>query len=293
MECTRVSELLPWFANGSLEAEEAESVRRHLDGCEECRRELGDTLAAFELFDQHLPAESLLEIAFDGSSRTVSRELAERHLDGCAICSEELALVRESRAALEAAAAEAAPAEPPERGQPARVERFPAAVADAGPWRRLALAASVGAMVATGGWIWSWQQRAMDVETRSVFRGDGPLQDVGTEDVGPLLNVPVIEAFPLRLSADAGDGRLVANVPAGARGVTLILSSSLGGEEKLACRLVAPGGGDVWTRRGLERRPEGGFTLAFSTEALAPGRYTLVLQSATGEQLEAYPLDVG
>lgn len=35
-----VQELLPWFVNGTLEADEAERVEAHLAGCAECRGEL-------------------------------------------------------------------------------------------------------------------------------------------------------------------------------------------------------------------------------------------------------------
>jgi anti-sigma factor RsiW len=36
----RISELLPWFANGTLAAEEHVLVERHLESCAECREEL-------------------------------------------------------------------------------------------------------------------------------------------------------------------------------------------------------------------------------------------------------------
>lgn len=38
-ECRRVAELLPWYANGSLDMKERAAVKTHLDACAVCRRE--------------------------------------------------------------------------------------------------------------------------------------------------------------------------------------------------------------------------------------------------------------
>lgn len=38
-ECRRMTELLPWYANGSLDGKEQAAVKTHLDECAVCRRE--------------------------------------------------------------------------------------------------------------------------------------------------------------------------------------------------------------------------------------------------------------
>ena len=40
-----VQRLLPWLANGALDADERERAQRHLDACAECRRDLQEMLA--------------------------------------------------------------------------------------------------------------------------------------------------------------------------------------------------------------------------------------------------------
>ena len=39
-DCTSIRELIPWYVNGTLSAEEARCVAEHLSQCESCRDEL-------------------------------------------------------------------------------------------------------------------------------------------------------------------------------------------------------------------------------------------------------------
>ncbi len=42
IDCTKVRELIPWYANGTLPAGEAREVAAHLAGCPACRAELAE-----------------------------------------------------------------------------------------------------------------------------------------------------------------------------------------------------------------------------------------------------------
>src|SRR5262245_56369790 len=97
MDCQRVTEILPWLLNDTLEAAEGQAVRAHLAQCAACQRELKDTLFAASVFHQHVPTEALVSYAFDRPSLAAERELIERHLSDCQSCAAELELVRASR----------------------------------------------------------------------------------------------------------------------------------------------------------------------------------------------------
>lgn len=309
MECRHVSELLPWFANGSLAPEEADSVARHLDECEACRSELSETGAAFEIFGEHLPVATLVGMAFDGTTDPVSRAVAERHLESCSKCLEQLALVRRSRQAMKEVEGEGleTPARSPTAVRSGRVESVPPASGSevsSTSWRRLALAASVAALVSSVGWLWTWQGVSGPETAGATFRGDGdPLAAGAAEDrghvplrerlagaPGPELNVPIVRVEPRR-GAPGGE-EIVSRIPVDARGVVLVLSSRIPVDMPLACRLETADGSEVWTRRGLESRPEGGYTLRLPTDRLESGRYTLGLLTDDGVELESYLLSI-
>ncbi len=316
MECSQVTELLPWFANGSLAPEEAESIARHLDECAGCRHELSETGAAIGIFgahlDEHLPPAVLVGMAFDGATEPASRAAAESHLAGCPSCAEQLELVRDSRRALAEIATEiddeglpAAPERAPAAERDGRLARFPTARREpsATPWRRLAIAASIAALVSTVGWLSSWPGSGGPERVAATFRGDAddlpdggeerpylPLRDRLASAAGAELNVPIVRAEPRDRAA--ADEEVVNRVPVGASGVVLVLSSRLTVGGPLGCRLETAEGVEIWTRQGLERRPEGGYTLRFSTDRLDRGGYTLRLLAADGLELESYPLSL-
>lgn len=158
--CDWTVERLPWWATGTLEEGEGESVREHLDECDSCRQELAATRRALALHALHLPVETLLDLVEDGAAESfrtadgeaLSRAAVDAHLGHCASCREELSLLRESRAAVEAGPEEVgtvtafAPRRAAADAEPARRRRFDR--------RLLALAASVAvAVVAAGGWL--------------------------------------------------------------------------------------------------------------------------------------------
>lgn len=168
--CDWTVERLPWWVNGTLEAAEAQRVEAHLAECATCRDELAATRGALALYGAHLPIEALLDLVegeaiegeagereAGGSGRgaALSSEAVAAHLGHCPSCREQLALLRESRAAVEG---ESAAREP----TGATVTPFaPRSAQTAPPLRRrrldrrsLELAASLlFCVVAAGGWL--------------------------------------------------------------------------------------------------------------------------------------------
>ena len=168
MDCERVAELLPWLMNGTLESSEQRLVREHLMRCQGCQRELAQSSFAWSVYQQHVPTQALVNIAYDRPIIAAERNLFERHVEACPDCAEQLEMVRESRR-LEAQEEkeEAAQVVPLASKRVAWWQRAHA-------WQYGALAASLLIVIAVGGWLLSWQQarslRADSAEAEKVLR---------------------------------------------------------------------------------------------------------------------------
>lgn len=166
MNTERARELLPWFLNGTLEADEREELLATLREDEELRRELAETQQAGEIFGQHVPAADLVAHVF-GERVGLEHARIEAHVALCERCAEEVALVHESRT-LSAGDRAGEPIAVPEDRRQGRLLTFlrsnlrpylqPAAAGPSTRWQAAALAASLVALVGLGGWAWSWQQ---------------------------------------------------------------------------------------------------------------------------------------
>ncbi len=203
MDCEQASERLPWLLNGTLEPEERRQVRAHVAGCEACRRALEETRFAWQVFDEHLPAEALTALAADEEPAGIDRGFAARHLAECPQCAAELEMVRASRALLEN---EGVATLPVQRARPAR-EGWRG-------WRSAALAAGLAGLVAATGWYDSSRdlrslaarQEPAPVPAPSAgaagpgseVRGSAEPGDVG--DVGDAGRLAALEAENRRLS---------------------------------------------------------------------------------------------
>jgi anti-sigma factor RsiW len=97
MTCDQAIELLPWLLNGTLDAAERDEVRRHLASCESCRQALRATRDTWDLFDQHIPSQDLVALAWGDRPAGIDPALAEAHLASCPQCAAELELARMSR----------------------------------------------------------------------------------------------------------------------------------------------------------------------------------------------------
>ncbi len=164
MNCARSIELLPWLLNGTLDPDERQEVLEHLGGCENCRQALADTRLAWQVFDQHLPSEALVALAWDEMSASVAGvdpALAELHLATCPECAAELELARTSRRLEEDD--RIAVLTPRTRPSP------PAGRTSFTGWRAAALAAGLAGVVASAGWLQT-AQRARSLEDELARR---------------------------------------------------------------------------------------------------------------------------
>jgi anti-sigma factor RsiW len=189
MHCDDAIERLPWLLNGTLEPAERGQVEAHLAGCPACRQALAETRLAWEVFDQHLPAEMLLALA--GEDRAVApsplagegrgegasdsdRALAERHLAECPRCAAELEMVRASRALLE--------------NEEVAVLARPAARQNAVPvraWRSAALAAGLAGVVAATGWYGASREvRSLEDRVAAASPAPAPAAPAGAGGAG-------------------------------------------------------------------------------------------------------------
>jgi hypothetical protein len=100
MNCTRVTEFLPWLANGTLPEPEQSLVRAHLAACSQCRQAFEETRLMLVAAQSHLPVEALLDYAAEGHTGDYDPVLWEKHLAGCAACAEQMQLVSASYQAL-------------------------------------------------------------------------------------------------------------------------------------------------------------------------------------------------
>ena len=192
LSCQRVVELLPLLLSGSLEERERRSVRDHLAACERCRGELEETAEAWQLFAQHIPSLALAEYGLGLPASDLDAERIERHLALCPSCRRELEWVRSSEVADFETARKAKTAAAPRRraaGTEARLVR----------WRRLAVAAGLAAMVASGGLIWS-------LVGRGFVAPDPVVGSVAERDAGRALSAAGPRGEPSR---ETGNGLFV------------------------------------------------------------------------------------
>jgi len=328
MNCNESIELLPWFLNGTLEEGEHDEVRRHLATCELCRAALKDTREAWTIFDQHLPSQTLVALAYGETPQGIDPALAERHLATCPQCAAELELARMSRRLEE----------------DDKVAVFPGSRSmktEAGgsrTWRAAALAASLTAVVAASGWIHESQRLAAQLAQKPVPaeapRNSQPaalppapaggsadekvaqiqrdfeqskaemskqLQDASLklaeldrraqELAEPQLNTwsDVLSASGVERGTGGATGAERKVIP-GSTAATL----RLGSEDAKAPRIVEiqdARGAVRWKKSGLQPNVEAEeYKLTIPPGFLAPGPYTIQLYTLDGRKAESYPI---
>jgi anti-sigma factor RsiW len=173
LNCDQVAELLPWYLNGTLDEEEQGEVRVHLEGCTKCRQALDETRLAWRIYDQHLPSEALVALAWGETPEGLDPDVLERHLETCAECAAELEMVRTSRKLEEDERIALFPT-PTERLPLPRQGGVGRGEGGRGQfWRTAAMAAGLAGIVAASGWVWT-AGRANDLEERLALAGRPP-----------------------------------------------------------------------------------------------------------------------
>lgn len=325
MNCETAIELLPWYLNGTLDESEKREVREHLNGCEACRQALEETRLAWTIYDQHIPSEALVALAWGESPEGYDPEVLERHLRSCPECAAELELVRTSRRLEEedGVALFARPA--PKLTAPARA-----------PWRTAALAASLAGMVAFGGWFWTAGQSRdlerqlaaaqappvptpapavppapqtpqddtaareklaeMSAQVETLRRQTDEMREQLTQlaDAGPQPRVNVLVA-DLRPTSDVvrGGPAEARELPANVAAVVMLQPAHEENHKNHRVEVMDAAGKVVWKADELHRSADDDFTVLLP--ALKPGSYTIRLSSMEGPkrvELESYAIRV-
>jgi len=286
MDCAQIEESLPWFLNGTLDADERRRVEFHLAGCERCGRALEETAFAGRAFGAHPPAEALVELAFGRPPTGVDPELLARHLELCGSCAEELEMARdcrrrESEGLDEADAGEGARVVPFRRPAPSRPAVSPA-------WRPAAVAATLAALLLGGGWMWSWQRTA-HLETR-VAELEAPRTGLWQGELFAQ------EATRRGAPGGAGEARNQLRVPASAEILVFALQPPAGVAEYAAyeIELVDEAGVTRWS--GPARlQPEGDLLIRLWRHQLPGPRFTLLVHGVEGgerEPVASFPVEI-
>jgi Putative zinc-finger len=280
MDCLQAGERLPWYLNGTLEGEELEEVRLHLEACAGCRDELDATRRAASVFGAHLPASVLADLAWGRGPSDADADVARRHLAACPSCADELALARESRA------------EESELRPPARAPRA--------AWGASLAAALVVGLA--GGYLWNQGRlQRRDAASQNELRRMSDALAQATSDAedlrrrqaalesrnerlsAPQANLPVVEVFP-GLAQQRSSGGPPPNeiaLSTDSAFVALVLNSA-SRAGAMQAELRAPDGAVLWKASGLQPSPLGAYTLGLPAERLPEGTLSLVLSREDG-----------
>lgn len=279
MNCDDAIEFLPWLLNGSLEAGERDEVRRHLATCEACRTALNDTRESWTIFDQHLPSDALVALAYGEVPAGVDPALAERHLATCAGCAAELEMARTSRRLEE----------------DDRIALFPgtrAKTETAGKdrsWRAAAMAAGIACVLALGGWFHEFQQagRLTAVAQTSTQPAAQVAQTTSAE---PQINTGSAELYPVDTERGAGTAppEPATVVPRSDEPTLLVLKSAAteASDGTREIEILDAANHVLWGSHGLRRQSaqDPDYRVTLPPHFLAAGSYTVRLYSTENGQ---------
>ncbi len=270
--CAKSAELLPFYLNQSLEKEEARQLEAHLASCPACREDERDTRTAQALYEGHLPVELLLDYALEAPLSPRRRAVIESHLKTCRQCSEELAAVRLEEPTPTASGQ--ATVEPASRRSPTPANR----------WRNLAWAASLAAAVASGGWLWTFQQLVDERTSATTIRANPSVVEL----------LPASRSLLRNRNADPKTPPNRVELSEGARELVLVLLSG-GRSCPAGCSLELYGTEqDSPTSRidALTASPDGHLTVALPADWLPHGRSRVVVREpASGEPVAEYLIE--
>jgi anti-sigma factor RsiW len=295
MTCDQAIELLPWLVNGTLEAEDRNEVRQHLKTCERCRTALADTLETLRLFDQHLPAQALVSLAWGETPADVDPALAELHLASCPQCAAEMELTRTSRRLEEDDRIAVFPLKTKERTRQG----------ESRTWRTAAIAASLVGVVALSGWLHSARQlQPLEARNQQIQREQEALVAQQKENQAELARIAALAKGEPQLNTWADDvfaqdvvrgtqeqEEIV--IPAGVPATPILEANAEVADPLRRIEIVDETGKVRFNKEGLRRHPEdSSFTLTFQPGFLEPGRYTIRLYTPDGTPRETYTIRV-
>jgi hypothetical protein len=319
MDCKRATELVPWFLNDTLDATEQQLVRDHLEKCEQCQREVEETMIVRAIHQQHVPTGTLIDYAFEQPLMDSDQETVERHLRVCRECAEQLELVRQSRALQDEERVEV----PPAGVQESRWWQVP-------QWQCFAIAASLILLVAACGWFFGLHQGRVEraaltaqqrmiqdrlekalTESQMLRQTETELrrqQDLAGQEIawlrkqvdensGPEMNTPVISLLPVE-QAERGLQATINHVriPQGVQRVALMLAPQTSASYRNYYVEMADAQKKVVLGdQGLVRNPDGDYTISLPVTLLAPGRYTISVFGQTNARrvrTETYVISV-
>ncbi len=314
--CARVVELLPWWVNQSLSADEAQQVRRHIETCTTCREELQAVYRAVDIHEGHLPAEVLITHAFSEPAAVEQRRLVESHLAACPQCRDELDMLCGSRDRMLAGDSPSpAPLPQDDRGT-RRVVRM---------WRLTALAASLLAAVLGAGMIhimtgrqqqqgWSERERALrhsiDVLEEQLARERsqpaGDERDLAEAEIArldeqlersraPRLNTTIVHLLPTGVAAMRGEDSTATEIelePDAQRLHLVLFASGPPSTRPRRVELLDAGGATVWSASGLVASSDGEYTIDLPVSLLPAEHFTLRVRSSEDMVKDAYEVRI-
>ncbi len=264
--CTAIAELLPVYLNRSLDEEARRRVESHLVTCPTCQQEERDTRTAWALYDGHLPVEELLDYAFGSQMPSRRREMIERHLTVCERCADELSTISREPAD------EVAPVPESQRADRTDDRKV----------RALTMAASLAALIAGSGWVWTWQQLE-----RELLSPPGARANISVSELLPA-NQPILlrsdgdpPSEANRVLPPDEDGELVLILLSGGRSCASSCAIELYGAEK----------GEPRQRvEGLVATEDGHITLALPASWLRTEDSTILVvrHQISGEMVAEY-----
>ena len=297
MDCTWAAETLPWYLNGTLDADETRNLEAHLESCPVCRQEHRETAFAAAAHSAHPPAEELVDFVFHRLALSSRRGVVERHLKACPTCALEVRLAEASRDTLAELDAEGAdePARTPPQAVPVVRQLRPRKAIAADWWRSAALAASLAAIIGAGFWLWN-------LEPGSVDLAQGPGTESGGEaraSVGPSLpqlpsaspqgaKASLVSIHPGALTVGAGAGGVDSvELPSDAQElrITLLLPEATVGA-LLELQVLNVGDRVVWRGGVLRPAGDGLFTATLPLEFLPRGACSLRVRQRDGDRSE-------
>lgn len=261
--CKHVETLLPWFVNGSLEVPEHQAVAQHLTECENCRGEFEEVQQAWDVFEQHLPMETMAVLAQqENSSAMPGTELEREHLQACASCQEQVALMKASWVSVQAA---------PDLWETAKPEETKSSWQY---WTGLSMAAAL--VMALGlGWFMANRSSQQDLLP-------------GVDSFETQANLITKDLFPREYTRRSEDGAQV-RLFDGFTGLALTLHTQLEASP-LTIRIQNQRGEVLWQTDAAIRQENGTVSVVMPASLLAGDSLVVVLQHPDGAAQEHYDI---